>query len=218
MSTEVLEAEPTYVSTLSNHSRDKVHITAGTPFVEAALHKHTFDTLMDQGFIKEYIPTAPIQPIGKVTGRKLSAIEDNTPDAAKNPPRKTHEQIVAEGRSQATAQADLKASQEQVKADKAQAKADTAKDTATEEAKATETLKEADKKDGFQAGIKQVPATAAKSVQRIWVYDPATLQNLDVQLLLDTYIKRCTEFKLEPIQINTKKELIAKLSSDFGKK
>jgi hypothetical protein len=218
MSEQVLIDE-VHVCSIGIRGRDNVFIPAGRSFIKEALIEHSFDRLVSQGYISRFQREMPIQPIRKAVGNKLAAVENETPDAAINPPKQSQEQKVAAARQASQSVKDAKASKAQKDADKAQKVADDAAGIATEEKAAQEVLKASEDKAAEETKETNTEAPAKEStVETIWNCDPEAIKKHSFEQLLSAYRTECDKFKIEPEKFSDKKLLIAKLSSQFTAK
>ena len=195
-----------YVSTITVTDRNRTQILAGTPFGREELVSHTFEVLMDQGYIQEYVLGQIVQPVGVSKHRPLAAqVKRETPDAAINPPKRTAAQKRADIAKASVAKKEAKAAKAKTKADKAAAKAVKAEAKAKEEADA-------------QAKIasKQPKTPAKNSPEQVWIHDPAVCAKWDVAQLTNAYLDTCSAYDIEPKELSTKKDLIAQLTADHN--
>jgi len=169
--------EEAFVCSINIRGRGNIDIPAGRSFIREALVPHTFDKLESQGYLSRYQREQPIQPIGKTSAKKLAAIDNETPDAAMNPPKISDEQKLVNIRKQAQAKAAKKAEKAQKAADKAQEIANAKAAEAEEEVKAQEAL---EKVEG--AGTKSPKKES--TVQQIWVCDPEVIKDHSFEQLL----------------------------------
>ena len=216
MSDQVL-LDVAYVCTIGIRGRDRVFIPAGRSFIKEALVEHSFNRLQEQGYLERFQIERPIQPIGKAIGHKLSGIDNETPDAAINPPKQTNEQKIASIRAKAQVVADAKAEKASKAADAAIVMANRAAAKAEDEAKAQKALTESE--------AKKKPASSAEpkkesTVEQIWIHDPASLKDVKFAQLLSGYRTECEKFDIEPKVFNEgdKNLLIKQLSSQWQKK
>jgi hypothetical protein len=157
----------------------------------------------------------PIQPIGKPTSRRLTGIDNETPDAAINPPKQTNEQKIAAIRSKAQAVVDAKAAKATEAAEAAIVLANRAAAKAEEEAKAQKALTKNEVKKG-----KAKKATKVKkesTVEQIWIADPEVIKETSFEQLLSAYRSQCERYNIEPKVYNDgdKDLLIQQLSCEF---
>jgi len=203
-----------YVCSINVRGRDNIDIPAGRSFIREALVEHSFNTLKAQGYLTRFQREQPIQPIGKSTSRKLAGIDNETPDAAMNPPKQTEQQKIAAIREQAQSVANAKAVKAQATADKAQSVANDKATIAEDEAKAQKALKKVEK-------AKEPVVKKENTVQQIWIADPELLKTHSFEQLLSLYRSVCAEQepKLVPEKFvkkdGGKEKLIAQLSKDY---
>lgn len=184
--------ETQYIATINVTDNKKIVINAGTPFAKDRLHEHTFDTLVGQKYITEITgsPQTMVDPVLK--GRSLGGPPNCTPRAALTPPTKT--EIEAEVDEQ------RKVIFAKLKKLGVTAAHNCSLSTLEKKlAKATDPEKNSARSD------------------RIWNYDPDTLQDVGLARLTATYTERCKEFKIDPDDLDTVEALIEKLTSQFGK-
>ncbi len=197
-----------YVSNIRLSDKNSVAVPAGIPFRRSLMVPSTFNSLTEQGHIRELAQGAtPAAPIKPRTGKALaSGLASETPDAALEPPKKVHSTVAGAEHTKESALAGDTTKGKPPKAPKTEPPAEDAEteppaDVTLTDAKAIETA-EADE-----------TVTAAK----VWTYDPAQLKSCLLPQLLDEYKKRCAEYKIEPETFTQKAQIIKKMSSEFKK-
>jgi hypothetical protein len=204
--------EKFYICNINLSGRYGDFIPAGTPFIREDLVEHTFSKLTMQKHIQEYVSSIVTTSIGK--GVPLVSIPSTTPDAAVFPPIVSEKEKKA-ARKKATLLKKEKAKAKAVKkAAKADAAATKAAEVVAEEEEAQAKLTEAELDAPVVSAVNAKPES---TVEQIWTCDPKRIKDMSFENLLSQYRSQCVLYGIVPEKFETKKLLIAKLSSEYKK-
>lgn len=192
-----------YICSITVCGRDRSQIPAGHTFIQAEIIKHSFDSLVAQGYVTEYTPGQMFRPVGASQARRLSTIERNTPDMAINPPKKTE----AAKKAERFAANERRREDSVVKAEAATAKAEGV------EAKAKAEL--AEEVEAQEAIKKDAPVVVTQGADCVWTMNPVKCEEMEIQQLASIYLDKCKKHGKEVKNMVSKEALVAQLSSEF---